>query len=273
MTLAAINYETAHKQLPRLYTWIPPNTDPNLPDIGFHIWLLSFMEYQPIYDQYNFTVPWSDFANRTASRANIPEFICPSAPPITDRSVENANRDTQSGYADYAVNGRISPTAACILRTIIAERSDWSGLFTGVPEYANFEPAGCPAGPLQHQSGKTTLKQTIDGLSHTIMFSPDAARPDWYVDRIKKPITNPSQYITGGRWASPDSEFWVHNICGGSNQIMNCNNGNEIYSFHVGGCMFSFGDGSVHFVADNSDLDVQVSLITRAGEDKAAGVD
>ncbi len=273
MTLAALNYENAHKQMPRLYTWIPPNTDLNYPDIGFHIWLLPYMEYQAIYDQYNFTVAWSDFANKTPSRADIPEFICPLAPSIRERSIENASRDTQSGYADYAVNGRISLKAACILKTIIAERSDWSGLFTGVPEYASFETDGCPAGPLTHQTGITTLKQTTDGLSHTIMFSPDAARPDSYENGVKQTITNPSQYITGGRWASPDSEFWVHNVCNAGNQIMNCNNGNEIYSFHVGGCIFSFGDGSVHFIAQDVDLDVQVSFVTRAGEDKAVGVD
>jgi prepilin-type processing-associated H-X9-DG protein len=35
----------------------------------------------------------------------------------------------------------------------------------------------------------------------------------------------------------------------------------------VGGGYFSFADGSVQFLADSLDIEVQVSLNTRAGED------
>jgi prepilin-type processing-associated H-X9-DG protein len=54
--------------------------------------------------------------------------------------------------------------------------------------------------------------------------------------------------------------------------MMNCNNDNEIYSFHVGGGYFSFADGSVQFLADTLDTEVQVSVITRAGEDSVPGL-
>jgi hypothetical protein len=49
--------------------------------------------------------------------------------------------------------------------------------------------------------------------------------------------------------------------------MFNCNNDNEVYSFHVGGGLFSMGDGSVQFLEDRLDIEVQVSYITRAGED------
>jgi prepilin-type processing-associated H-X9-DG protein len=49
--------------------------------------------------------------------------------------------------------------------------------------------------------------------------------------------------------------------------MINCNNENEIYAFHVGGAMFAFADGSVHFISDTTDIAVQVALLTRAGED------
>jgi prepilin-type N-terminal cleavage/methylation domain-containing protein len=274
MSIAALNYENAHKQLFKVTTWIAGNTDDQNPDHGFHIYLLPYMEYQTVYDQYNFTVPWSDFVNRTASRANVPEFICPTAPPITDRSVEVPNRDTQSGYADYTINGRISPTAVCVLKTLVGDRPDWSGLFTGEPQFANFElNQGCPLGPIPKQSGRTTLKQTTDGLSHTILFSPDAARPDYYINGVKQP---PSKgLVTGARWASPDSEYWTtkDGLCVGATSIINCSNSNENYSFHVGGGYFSFGDGAVHFLADALDINIQVSLLTRAGEDTTVGAE
>ncbi|MFO0788620.1 MAG: DUF1559 domain-containing protein [Pirellulales bacterium] len=265
LSIAVLNFENAKKELPRLYTWVPPNTDPQYPDHGVHVYLLPYMEYQPVYDAYDFKYRWSHAANnKKAAATNIPEFICPSAPAIGERGVEIATRDPQSGYTDYAVDGRIAPSGVCLLVPGIKDRPDWSGLFTGVEEYKNDHP-GCPAGALKKQTGKTTLKQTIDGLSHTILFCPDAARPDYYVDGVKKGPAN----VTGSRWASPDTEFWTDDKCGES--IFNCHNGNEIYSFHVGGGMFSFGDGSVHFLADNLDLEIQVSLITRAGEDTTVG--
>lgn len=274
MTIATLNYENAHKQLFKVTTWNANNTDETSPDHGFHIYILPHMEYQQVYDQYSFAVKWSNFVNRAPSRADIPEFICPSAPPITERSIEVPGRDTQSGYADYSINGRISPTAVCVLKTIVGDRADWSGLFTGEPLFANFELGlGCPSTPIPKQSGKTTLKQTTDGLSHTILFSPDAGRPDYYIDGVKQPLSK--GLVTGGRWASPDSEYFTTKdaLCVGATSIINCSNSNENYSFHVGGGYFSFGDGSVHFLADSLDVNVQVSLVTRAGEDTTAGVE
>jgi prepilin-type processing-associated H-X9-DG protein len=110
------------------------------------------------------------------------------------------------------------------------------------------------------------------------MYSPDAGRPDYYQDGHPKYdptlLDGDGSYNdkTGSRWASPDTEFWSHNICAGGTSLINCNNGNEIYSFHVGGAQFSFADGSVHFVADSLDIEVQISLITRAGEDEIRDV-
>ena len=51
--------------------------------------------------------------------------------------------------------------------------------------------------------------------------------------------------------------------------MMNCNNNNEIYSFHEGGCNFSMGDGAVRFVTEDVSPEVFISLFTRAAEDGA----
>ena len=48
---------------------------------------------------------------------------------------------------------------------------------------------------------------------------------------------------------------------------MNCSNYDEIYSFHVGGANFLFGDGSCTFLTESLDVDIFVSLFTRAGDD------
>ncbi|HEX3598893.1 MAG TPA: DUF1559 domain-containing protein, partial [Lacipirellulaceae bacterium] len=258
MTLAALNFENAKKQFPRITTYLKPYPDSKGTDPahGMHLFLLPYMEYQPVYDAYDQTKLWSNVANnKKAAATNIPEFICPTAPAIGERSVEDKVRDPQSGYADYAVNGRVAPDAVCLLKAVgIPDRPDWSGFFTGVPESADFDTTGCPAGVLTKQTGITMFRQCTDGTSHTIMFSPDAARPDYYVDGRPRPDLKSPADVTGSRWASPDTEYWSHNLCAGGTSIINCNNNNENYSFHVGGGMFSFADGSVHFIAD--DLDV-----------------
>lgn len=279
ITLATLNFETAKKELPKLYTFLDPHTKTSTPAHGIHIWILPYMEYQAVYDQYDFHQLWSSFANNEkAAGADIAEFICPTAPAINTRSKELPNTRDKNvrAYTDYAINGRIVPATACFFYQsgLVKDRSDWAHLFTGVPEYDDFNTGGCspglPAGPLKKQTGITKLKMVTDGLSHTIMWSPDAARPDLYEDgHPKNGITN----VSGSRWASPDTEYWTHNICAGGNMMFNCNNDNETYDFHVGGAMFSFADGSVHFIADNVDIETQISLNTRAGEDIGLSVE
>lgn len=298
-TLAALNYENAKREFPRLYTWIEPQKPrEDVPDHGFHIYVLPYMEYQSVYDKYDFKSRWSSFNNNlNAAAAYIPEFICPTAPPAADRDVEPGNRDknlTTRPYTDYAVNGRIAPSATKLLTNncsdtgVTKNRPDWQNFFTGVPEYEDYDPNGCPseivpnpapppATIIKKQTGHTTFAQCTDGASHTIMFSPDAGRPMKFEDGVNKNVYSSSGVwlnpVSGARWASPDTEFWTHNICAGTRSMINCNNDNEVYSFHVGGGYFSFADGSVHFLADSLDIDVQVSLNTRAGEDQATGID
>ncbi len=49
--------------------------------------------------------------------------------------------------------------------------------------------------------------------------------------------------------------------------FFNFHNNEEIYSFHVGGAYFGFGDGAVHFIEEAIDPDVWVSLFTRDAND------
>jgi prepilin-type N-terminal cleavage/methylation domain-containing protein/prepilin-type processing-associated H-X9-DG protein len=266
MTLATLNYENAKKELPRIYIF-DYAIDKNVAVHGPHIQILPFMEYQQVYDAYNWTVRWSHLLNKQATSTNIPEFICPSAPPPAERVLERLT-DPPGSLADYTICGRISPQAACLLvSTGLKNRPDWQGLFTGVKEYEHDGTSACPPDPLPKQTGRTRLKLCTDGLAHTIMFAPDAGRPNRYEDGHLVP----GSIAGGGRWADPETEFWVHDICAGAKSMINCNNENEIYSFHVGGAIVSFADGSVQFLSDTTDTDVQASLITRAGEDTVTG--
>jgi hypothetical protein len=46
---------------------------------------------------------------------------------------------------------------------------------------------------------------------------------------------------------------------------INCENNDEIYSFHPGGANVVCADDSVHFLSANTNINVVAALITRAG--------
>ena len=62
-------------------------------------------------------------------------------------------------------------------------------------------------------------------------------------------------------------------ICGDGDQIVNCMNDNEIYSFHPGGCNFLYGMRSPRFSPERMNIDTFVSLFTRAAGDNVNGPD
>ena len=280
MAPAALHYEDALRELPPIYVstdqrWRLPPTAPNPAKPytmhGLHIYLLPFMEYQPIYDQYDFSVSWNNSSSSKNSeliKTNIPEFICPTAPSIEDRSGVTVSLFTggiPGGFADYGIDGRVYPATRCqMLATGFRDRPHWTGLFTGGEIFATGSWAmDCPGDapgshdPIPNQTGITKLKQCTDGLSHTILFSPDAGRPFIFENRELK-----VGVASGSQWGSPDHEWWTHKVCPGGNSIMNCYNDNETYSFHSGGGVYSFGDGSARFVSDDIDLELQISLMT-----------
>src|SRR2546423_7521623 len=85
-----------------------------------------------------------------------------------------------------------------------------------------------------------------DGLSYTFMVFEDAGRPVRYEKGIENEVTS-GYAASNGNWGDPDNKITVQFVCRG-NQVQNCNNGNEIYSFHTNGVNNCFGDGAVHFI-------------------------
>jgi len=42
------------------------------------VFLLPFLEQQPLYQQYNLALPWNDPANLAVAQVRVPVFLCPS---------------------------------------------------------------------------------------------------------------------------------------------------------------------------------------------------
>jgi prepilin-type processing-associated H-X9-DG protein len=101
-----------------------------------------------------------------------------------------------------------------------------------------------------------------DGLSQTFMVFEDAGRPAYW-ESGKGQGSFPSG---NEKWTDPNNRITIQVICNGD-QTINCNNGNEIYSFHPGGANFLFGDGSVRFLRERISPATFVALFTRGAGD------
>ena len=271
MTLAALDFENSKKELPPIYIttvdqdWLSGNVpvDPKKVLHGMHIYILPYMEYQAAYDRYNFDLAWNHADNKQATEIDIPEFVCPSAP-----------QRFGGWVADYGINGRVQPQATCVLVAAgLPDRHDWCGLFSGSAYYAT-DIKDCAGNVVDRpgQKGHSPPRYCTDGLSHTIMFSPDEGRPDYYYEGANRPDLFAAKNfgatkVTGSSWADPANEWWIGDPCEGARKLMNCDNNNENYAFHVGGALFSFGDGSVRFIQEDVDTNLFVSLNTRAGDE------
>ena len=205
ITLGTLNYENSKGELPPIYVFIPHPTNPSADPILAHgtlTYVLPYIELQTIHSKYNFKFPWSHISNRPAVDVDIPSFVCPTAPSPSERRLENNNWPA-GAYSDYAINGRISPCAVQVLLTTgLSRRDDWQDLFTGVPQYADFDKHCNGNKLLEGQDGKSTLERCTDGLSNTVMWAPDVGRPDFWEDGQIKTDRGP---VSGSRWASPSA--------------------------------------------------------------------
>lgn len=205
--------------------------------------LLPFLEQQAIYDQIDFNEDWDKPPNEEATRVDLEMTVCPTAPDRAGKWV-----------SDYAVCVNIGKSAAYVLVN--------AGHIH--PRPPTLDENGEEVDPYLSilQEDGSSPREVTDGLSNTFMLFEDAGRPLEYVDGQ----LIDGEDVNGARWASRKQEFQLKEICGEA-QMFNCDNKNEIYSFHPGGAMFLYGDGSVHFHAETMDANLFVSLFTRAGDD------
>ena len=264
IALAIHSYDTNRRTLPLAYTpndsgaqlvgncigTNPPTTSKSNPSNGLakHFiltFILPYLERQSQYDSINFKVNYDDASNAPATNQDIAEFLCPSA-------------DTRKGAfaTDYTTLVNINVANYC-------KSIEGAGLAS------RKRPAQKLAGMLSDLPLK--VASVRDGLSNTFLFFESAGKPNHYVKGVFQPDDPvPKEKY---RWASDAA----HDIWGNDDQsecpittIMNCDNYHQIYSFHPGGAIFAYGDGSVSYLRDNIDVDAFVCLFTRAAGDIAS---
>jgi prepilin-type N-terminal cleavage/methylation domain-containing protein len=269
--LATLNFENSRKYLPPS-KWIELKSTTSVAQSTM-TYLLSYVEEQSLADKWDWNKTWSwpdaskaPFDNRTLMNTKVPVFRCPTAP--QERATANASggTDENAGAVDYRVCDAFATGASNALAEEIA-----AGKVTARPNSK-----GGYHSILYNVANETTfkseyakLRQTTDGTSQTMMWFETGGAPLRYVNGQLIQTTGSAGETQGGdTWANYANWYVVHNRCGDS--FFNCNNNEEIYSFHVGGGFFVFGDGAVHFITESIDPDVFVSLFTRDANDIVA---
>jgi prepilin-type N-terminal cleavage/methylation domain-containing protein len=280
--LAIINYETAKRTLPLAYT---PNyagtqyrgscssattfKNPNnaLKRHFVLTFILPYLEQQALYDRIDLDQHWNSTTVSTKTgaknvdvvRIDIPDFICPSAPSrpstfasdyITMVDIGDGLGSSNGGYCPDVEGGPMLTRQSRSVEKL-------AGMLQDTP---------------------TPVRKVSDGLSKTFMFFESAGRPLLYdntgaqydemqLDTVSGGIKYPHDTV----WADDRLYALWGNVYDPTKcpitAIMNCDNYSEIYSFHPGGAIVSYGDGSADFLSEDTDIDTFISLFTAAADD------
>ncbi len=224
-------------------------------------YVLPHIEQSALFDAFNFIRGWNEPDNYTVIGTRIDVFLCPSTP-------EQPN-----------IGDGLSPTLAAQLgavdilgRPYIAAPTDYAvndGVGNGLQEQGYV-----PAVANNYQGAMTiniarTFAEIRDGSSNTFLVSEDAGRPAFFLrsGEIAVDPNNGGTYREDGAWADFNAEFFTHGATQDGSESpgpchTNCNNNNEVFSFHPGGAHHVFADGSVRFVAETVPIDIFVRLIS-----------
>jgi len=211
---------------------------------GWAVFLLPYMEQQPLFDKYQLAKDWRSTENQTVRETRLPILMCPSTPNQTRLDKTNTmNTTIFAAISDYAPDTSISTSLNSL----------------GLVDTLSHK---FPLGMIRVNS-MVNFSECTDGLSNTLIVAEDAGRPIRYRTRGKATAGQ----CSGGGWTDRDSEFVTdgYTLDGTTNPgpyAINVTNDNEIYSFHHGGANVLYGDGSVHFLSDTLDIRIVARLIT-----------
>jgi prepilin-type N-terminal cleavage/methylation domain-containing protein len=274
--LATLNFESGRKFLPpaKWYETVPqPNGRPGILRHSTLPYLLSYMEETAVAGQWDMTKTWDDsdatksIDNKRLSETMIPSLRCPTA--IDDRSTIEATGESRAntGATDYRVCDSIVTGPTNALRKLIDE-----GAVKPRPNSKNgyFSLLWNESSEAEGKSKPAYLRQATDGLSQSFMWFETGGAPVFYRSGAPVSGNRPNSTTTGetqggDSWAQYYNWYAIHDRCGTA--MFNCNNNEEIYSFHTGGAFHGMGDGAVRFVLESLDPEVYVSLFTRDSGD------
>jgi competence protein ComGC len=270
ITLAVHAYEQAQHALPALYNGPVKQASPYIGAFYLHSWqslILPHIEEENLFRRLDFSklAPHAD--NEPAVSSPVHLYVCPSS-------------SRSQGLLDYYTT---PPPWATPPNTTLAAVTDyqatpavqWRLPPDNTPHNVlHFGAWGEPSGQFGDSNGyascvtrKLRLADIRDGTTHTTLICEAAGRPD-HIRRGKPTI--PFSLEDG--YQGPDASTWAvsagfhfyviaqFDSTGGVNQS---NFHETFYSFHPGGAHVAHCDGSVHFLAEDTDIATLQRCITR----------
>ncbi len=269
MGLSLMNYESARKRFPYSRLNINPSVTgtgkqpvPNRPkkshEQSWTTVILPYIEEQGLVSQYDLKKAWSNTTQNSSGRSNI-EVVSQSIKMFTCPS-------TESGRVDTTFTSTIKP-AAGDYGCINGIKSDFWNTYSSTLGPYGVENRPPNVGVLNKQVdgndkliSECRIKDITDGTSKTIMIVECAGRPTIY----EKGRPTGSVAVEGTAWADPDNGGSLGDASG---IAINATNDSEAYSFHPGGAIFCFADGSAHLISESIAPLAYAALVTRAGNE------
>jgi prepilin-type N-terminal cleavage/methylation domain-containing protein/prepilin-type processing-associated H-X9-DG protein len=295
--LALHNYESANGGFPTagqgsMYDNVPIPDTMYVDGTGFHARILPFIEQGAIYNAINFNFPEYNHisgVNYTGFSAVVNTFLCPSAvrEPGGGRDAKGDPNGApfENAGPGYGVNDYFATTYADIDPQ---GRTGQTGA-TAITPYRNR--ASRADGILKH--GSTRIADVTDGLSNTILVSEDTGRDarfmsersESYVSPLQPNVTRPVPpgLRRAWRWGDANASGGVSGVINNKWRPMRANvaypqpgdpfygltnqagASQELFSSHAGGVNAVFGDGSVRFLKESTNVVLLRKLITLAG--------
>lgn len=284
IALAVHAYHDAHAVLPSLYTNYDGATGTlnfGLETYSFRVQILPHVEQQSLRRGVAFSRPVTDARNQAAINQAIPIFECPSTPRAEasvgglwhgrsqfDGALYAAPTDYvgSAGYVEAGVASRQSICDPSVTQYVWEET--WRPGVFGEVEYARvvWEP------PTVRE---ISFHQITDGLSNTALILERAGLPDQYFDggRSFEPHAPPAYRTWGnvGLWAISGVVQFNRLYRQTGKPLVNYDNMLGLYAFHPGGAHVAMADGSVQLMSEATDTDVVLALVSRTGDEVAAG--
>jgi prepilin-type N-terminal cleavage/methylation domain-containing protein len=263
INLGLLQYESKYNRIPPSSVTSTAGTNRRT---GTMVHFLPFIEQEQLWQKYDFSKHWH-LQSQEVLEAQPAVFRCPSSP-------------NQSYQAEFV--GTISGTTVNLKNMGICDYAAMSRIMTGATSayslgllspYAVTDTSNNSQGVLGFMGIDKPCRREdiVDGLSTTVTFCEDVGRPMRLLTRRAPQGFYPNtDAALGASWADANHPFWYQGYSdtgttGGGPCGMNCTNYNEIYSMHLGGCVFGFGDGAVKFIGSRVEIRTLAALVTRAG--------
>ena len=259
--LAIHNYAGTYDKLPALST---KTSDTMTMHFSLYCSLLPFMEQQTVYDQLQFdklpviesSAGSGDGQTETVMYATISTFVCPSFPADPELSRTAPNRYERGSIVTYqaVVGAYFETTALGSMTPVTASR------------YGTLPGNGFFAWGTQKR-----VSDISDGLSNTLAmgeFTLTGENGGESLSVYFRPWVT-GAYDGGTDYLAPYAGKVVRHLFS-VEQVRNDSgdtpfNHLPLYSPHASGCQFLMGDGSVHFLANDLELETYRAMATANG--------